>query len=406
MKINSLLRIFLFIAICLLAIAPIVLHHHLEYSNGHLLDEKRLPGWSASPKLKGFSHIKTVQHDPNKTEFLTLALDYDEHRSNILLPPDIGRAGSFLLENALRPRPVWDEAIDPVVEHERCKQYFPDNNDNKGLYTANQKRRRIFLGSLIADDSWHTLAAIAMESYGIYTAVVFVESNRTQTGDARTLRFVNGTVDHQVLAESNLFGPNTAVHMDQFFFEGEIDGGGLIREHRQRDAIFKLWKQAGMTDEDVGVLSDADETPSRDFLRAIQICDIPQLRVQDQNCHSPKLVVSSMVFEGSPECMTVTRKWMHPDFMLGKCIEHVGDDKFRLTASQRQREFAWRRDKFSAKFNYSDWPREKNCEFLNSIPRRVSFIFRQMSHCLNLDLICIVFICTVVMGSVPALEPS
>ena len=50
------------------------------------------------------------------------------------------------------------------------------------------------------------------------------------------------------------------------------------------------------------------------------MCDIPQLDPVMQNCHTAKLIVAPMVFEGSPECMTVTRKWMHPDLILGKCI--------------------------------------------------------------------------------------
>ena len=50
------------------------------------------------------------------------------------------------------------------------------------------------------------------------------------------------------------------------------------------------------------------------------MCDIPQLDPVMQNCHTAQLIVAPMVFEGSPECMTVTRKWMHPNLILGKCI--------------------------------------------------------------------------------------
>ena len=72
-----------------------------------------------------------------------------------------------------------------------------------------------------------------------------------------------------------------------------------------------------------------------------------------------------MVFEGSPECMTVTRDWMHPDLILGKCIEGIGDDEFKLDDSQRQRKFAWRKKPYTHKFgNYSGWPKEKTSEYI------------------------------------------
>ena len=256
------------------------------------------------------------------------------------LPPDIGDTGRTLLLSALQKRPVWDTELVPEVEKERCDRYFVYQNYHSNTTTyEGRKRRRVFMGSLIADDSWHTLATIAMETYGVYTAVAFVESNRTQTGIPRKSRFVNGTLDHTLLLESNLFGPETEILLEHFSHEEKVEGLGLIREHMQRDRILKLWKKAGMTPDDVGILTDADETVSRDFLRAVQSCDFPQFDAETENCDTPKVAVASMVFEGSPECMTVTRKWMHPDIILGKCIEGIGDDSFKLTDDKRHRPY-------------------------------------------------------------------
>jgi hypothetical protein len=50
---------------------------------------------------------------------------------------------------------------------------------------------------------------------------------------------------------------------------------------------------------------------------------------------------------------------MHPDVILGKCIEGIGDKEFELNVSQRQRAYAWRKDDYSAKFLYRGWPNEK-----------------------------------------------
>ncbi|KAL7550649.1 hypothetical protein ACHAWF_013862 [Thalassiosira exigua] len=357
-----LLRLFLASAIALFAVTPIFLHQSLESTAPAGPPQLRRWHHSTSSKQVGEkSSIETVKFELGDKEVFNFAYE-DEHATNVDLPQNIGAAGRSLLLSALEPRPVWDAEIDPEYEAERCRRYFSYTNGRKhfrGNYKG-RKRRRLFLGSLVADDSWHALGAIAMESYGIYTAVALVEGNRTQTGVPRKLRFVNGTSEHRILAESRLFGPDTRVAIDYFSFEGELDGGHLVREHMQRHLILDMWKRAGMTEDDVGVLTDADETPSRDFLRAVQTCEFPELNPKTQNCHTAKVIVSSKVFEGSPECMGSSRLWMHPDLILGKCIEGIGDDEFKLDVSQRQRKYAWRKKEYTDKYgNYSGWPKEK-----------------------------------------------
>lgn len=354
------LRIVLVIGIFLFALAPIFIHYSIANPDT-LKAHHQLEHMSTFPQRIGKkATIESAKSQPSNNEMYNFASE-DEHNSNIPLPRNIGGAGRALLLGALEKRPIWDETIDHEYEAKRCRRYFSYDNETHFLdYKAKKRRRRVFLGSLIADDSWHSLGAIAMETYGVYTAVAFVESNRTQTGTPRKLRFVNGTVDHRILVESNLFGPETPVLMDYFNFEGDVDGGGLIREHMQRNLIVNLWKKAGMTKDDVGILTDADETPTRDMIRAAQMCDMPELDPEKQNCHTAKIVVASHVFEGSPECMTITRKWMHPDIILGKCIEGIGDDKFKLDDNQRQRKLAWRKKEYTQKYtNYSQWPKEK-----------------------------------------------
>eukprot|EP00957_Ditylum_brightwellii_P108601 8282963-Ditylum_brightwellii.AAC.1 len=63
------------------------------------------------------------------------------------------------------------------------------------FYGGRTERRRIFVGSLIADDSWHVIAANVLETYGIFHSVTFVESNRTQSFQKRELRFTPGSDD-------------------------------------------------------------------------------------------------------------------------------------------------------------------------------------------------------------------
>eukprot|EP00970_Alexandrium_tamarense_P006851 scaffold1201_cov199-Alexandrium_tamarense.AAC.25 len=71
-----------------------------------------------------------------------------------------------LLHAALSPRPVFDEAINEDEERARCKRY------NLQYSGSRKERRRIFAGSLIADDSWHAISGVALETYG---EIVFVD---------------------------------------------------------------------------------------------------------------------------------------------------------------------------------------------------------------------------------------
>lgn len=83
-----------------------------------------------------------------------------------------------------------------------------------------------------------------------------------------------------------------------------------------------------MTPQDVGVLSDSDEFASRDFLRAIQSCDFPELQL-DESCFAPKIIPADLIFESSPYCMKTTL-WFHPDFISGQCIDGIGDPTERI----------------------------------------------------------------------------
>ena len=86
-----------------------------------------------------------------------------------------------------------------------------------------------------------------------------------------------------------------------------------------------------MRPDDVAIVADADETFTRDFLRALQICEIPAFG-NDQDCHKPKLLGSSMVFESSSECIRKDTRWHHPDAVLGACVELIGNSTLHPTA--------------------------------------------------------------------------
>lgn len=213
--------------------------------------------------------------------------------------------------------PVWDAEIIPEDEKERCDRY--------GFgYDGRLNRRRIFAGGLISDESWHVIKTVATEAYGVYEVFAFVESNFTQTKTQRTLRFAPNSTNLNRL-QGGMFGPGTKVTVDiADYLVDTVPYDTLESEMTYRAEILKRWKKSGMTPDDIGIITDTDETFTRDFLRAAQICDVPEFR-QGQNCKRPKVVAMSMVFESSPDCIRQDRRWHHPDAVIGECLEGIGN---------------------------------------------------------------------------------
>eukprot|EP00590_Aulacoseira_subarctica_P007784 CAMPEP_0172422670 /NCGR_PEP_ID=MMETSP1064-20121228/8798_1 /TAXON_ID=202472 /ORGANISM="Aulacoseira subarctica , Strain CCAP 1002/5" /LENGTH=400 /DNA_ID=CAMNT_0013163633 /DNA_START=207 /DNA_END=1409 /DNA_ORIENTATION=- len=226
---------------------------------------------------------------------------------------------NFILKIASKVETLND--INMTREAERCASYG-FGYDNRTM------RRRVFMGALIADDPWDTIEAIAAKGYGIYHTVAFIESNTTQSYFPRELRFTPGSFDLALLQRDELFGPDTIVTVD-FYFDSMNSSlnskDPLVREHMQRDRIAPRWKMNGMQPDDIGIVMDTDETFSRDFLHALQICDVPEFR-PDQDCRSPKILASTIVFEGIPECIVREKLLWHPDAVLGECIEYIGNE--------------------------------------------------------------------------------
>lgn len=272
--------------------------------------------------LSAHDFMRNVQQTDNLTESLKLLLE-------------AAVASNSTIEN--------DDEEESVLQA-RCQRY--------GFRLSQPLlRRRIFWGSLIADDSWHVLAMAAMEYRDLLHTAVFVESNLTQSMIPRPLRF--SALRKQLLESPLLWGHQTKVHVDYFFNDDTTfyQRRHLWRENDQRQLILERWKQNGMTPHDIGFLSDVDEVASRDFLLALSTCHVPEFvpsREQPvwtmttngttkelsgrhslvpnrpHDCIQPNVAASSVVFEGSPQCLQIPRRWFHPDFIIGACIQGIG----------------------------------------------------------------------------------
>ena len=222
--------------------------------------------------------------------------------------------------------PLFQEQYDKVDgtnDTTRCASY-------DFSYIKGQKRRRIFFGAMVADDSYDVIRMHAAEIYGLYDVVALVESNTTHTGKRRVLRFAPGTEGYDLI-QSGIFGPHTKVFLD-LYLDNAFGAIEMDREEIQRQNILKRWKKAGMREDDVGLMADMDETFTRDFLHAVIACDIPMFR-PGQNCLTPRVFAWSLVFESSPECVSKDMRWLwyHPDVMIGECIEYIGNPRGRPT---------------------------------------------------------------------------
>lgn len=209
--------------------------------------------------------------------------------------------------------------IDQENASTRCDRY--------NLKPYDGPPRRIFFGTMIADDNWEVFVMHAIEVFGIYHVAAFVESNTTHMAVPRELRFKDSE-EGDLLLQSGMFGPKTQVSLD-LWLEDMPDLKWMNRESEQRNTIIKRWKDAGMLPEDVGIMSDIDEVFSRDFLRAVQTCDFPELQ-PDSSCHRPKIVPAALSFEISPFCIN-KKPWFHPDIIAGQCVDGIGDPTERVT---------------------------------------------------------------------------
>lgn len=240
--------------------------------------------------------------------------------------------------------PIPQFVVDPLFKKEqnridyeiddnaRCAQYgveaLPEDQKNK---------RRIFFGSMLADENPEVIMAHAIEVYDKYHVVTLVESNTTHFATPREMNYAEGSMNARALVEGELFGEasKTKVVID-YWMEDIPKLRYMDREVEQRNTIWKNWVSHGMTQGDVGIMADFDEVVSRDFLNAIHVCDFPKLRyIEDERplCQTPKMILSSMQFEASPLCIKRS-EWYHPDVILGNCVLGVGDPAGRVTPAR------------------------------------------------------------------------
>ena len=223
-----------------------------------------------------------------------------------------------------------DDTIDQNVERERCQEYGFAYDESRTT------RRRLFFGSMIADEAFSVLQTVATEARDVFHTVAFIESNTTGAFVPRDWRFPPQSNRRRMLG--TLYGNSTTVTVDYYISGNEtmsfiqklhLPGTSqaykqMLFEHQIRQQVLERWGRNGMKPEDVAVFADADEMFTRDFLRALQICDIAEFR-PGQDCRAPKILGSAHVFEASPECIVDGMKLWKPDALIGECLDTIGN---------------------------------------------------------------------------------
>ena len=103
----------------------------------------------------------------------------------------------------------YQTKVDSYDPSDRCRRYGFTYNGSRPL-----KKRRIFYGSLIADEPWETVEIVSTEARGVFAGAVFVESNRTQNLTPRPFRRLRHGRTLQKLFDSEQVQVRTYVNDD------------------------------------------------------------------------------------------------------------------------------------------------------------------------------------------------
>jgi hypothetical protein len=206
--------------------------------------------------------------------------------------------------------------IDVFDNVQRCRRY------GYAYTAALERQRRIFYGAILEDEPWELLEILAAESYGTFEAMVFLEPSRDRYAQPRTLLRLEATAILQ-----QMFGIANIRVIPYVNDDTSITGD--LRADTAREDIVKGWKDMGMTVDDVGYMSNIDDIFARDYIRAIQHCELPEMKYDLHHClhNRVKVFANNQVYETSPECVSKTKKYEHPSMMIGACIQGIGSEE-------------------------------------------------------------------------------
>ncbi|CAN4115312.1 unnamed protein product [Withania somnifera] len=163
-------------------------------------------------------------------------------------------------------RPLWEKPPKPFNE---MPHYYHENVSMDNLcklhgWGIREYPRRVF-DAVLFNNEVDMLTIRWKELYPYITEFVLLESNSTFTGLPKPSYFANHR-DEFDFVESRL----TYGQIPGRFRRGE---NPFVEEAYQRLALDYLLKQAGIQDDDLLIMSDVDEIPSRHTINLLRWCD-------------------------------------------------------------------------------------------------------------------------------------
>ena len=248
-------------------------------------------------ELKKEKHY-SLYHYPTKTASCSGNDTNHINNTNNTIPITLNTNGNEIGILSTKDRSYFrhhQEQIDALGHNERCHRYgfgavgstTKDTNRKPGKFNllngnkSKRKRRRIFLGVLIASEPWELFEIVTTETYGLYDGIVLVESNRTINFSPRQVTLVDNTVESSAGGMGSTTTPNSSIttttthiiqHLFQtqnvqlrFYVNEDATINDLDRESAQREDVVLGWKELGMKGEDIGIISDMDVVLTCDF---------------------------------------------------------------------------------------------------------------------------------------------
>ncbi|CAI9779370.1 unnamed protein product [Fraxinus pennsylvanica] len=168
-------------------------------------------------------------------------------------------------------RPLWESPPKPFNE---IPHYHHENVSMENLcklhgWGIREYPRRVFDAVLFSSEL-DLLKIRWKELYPYVTEFVLLESNSTFTGLSKPLVFASNREQFKFVESRLTYGK-----VPGRFRKGE---NPFIEEAYQRLALDYLLKQAGIQDDDLLIMSDVDEIPSRHTINLLRWCDdIPSI---------------------------------------------------------------------------------------------------------------------------------
>ncbi|KAL7551600.1 hypothetical protein ACHAWF_014793 [Thalassiosira exigua] len=152
------------------------------------------------------------------------------------------------------------------------------------------RKRRIFLGVMIGDDSMQAMRSIGAETYNIFHTVSFIETHLTHN-------WIYSLKSDNLQRLHEWFGPKTKVSVDYYVSALNLGDYFMLTDTLRREGSNLRWELNGMSKEDVGIIADTGETFSKDILWALSACDFPEL-LPDQTCYGNNAFPSTVIHDG------------------------------------------------------------------------------------------------------------